>query len=72
MQAPQENQLADDGRRSRFTLDNHAPLTGFRESSLPAAFRDRDFNQSGRRAPETIASRGDPAQRRQSPFGELN
>lgn len=65
-QAPNQ----DDGRRSRFAFDHPSAFGGFRESSLPAALRERASSQPPRGLTETLSARPDSASRRfESPFG---
>ncbi|KIO25751.1 hypothetical protein M407DRAFT_24909 [Tulasnella calospora MUT 4182] len=65
-QAPSQ----DDGRRSRFAFDHPSAFGSFRESSLPAALRDRAASQPPRGLTETLSARPDSASRRfESPFG---
>ncbi|KAG8986596.1 hypothetical protein FRB90_003900 [Tulasnella sp. 427] len=60
----------DDGRRSRFAFDHPSAFGGFRESSLPAALRERAASQPPRGLTETLPARPDTTSRRfESPFG---
>lgn len=68
-QAPSQ----DDGRRSRFAFDHPSAFGSFRESSLPAALRERAASQPPRGLTETLSARPDSASRRfESPFGKYS